>query len=96
MANMKDKMSLDQTEMLPPAKSIETLSLPDGRNLKDAVLALNGKPFQLRYSVPVNGRPRQTGITANNWDQLCTRIAPAMAVVKTYGGEVVPHELLLL
>ena len=90
MANVKDRMGIAQDERLPAVTAAEDMKLPDGRNLKEVVLAMNGKPFHFQFSVPINGKVRKSSVAANNWDHLCSRLGPMFAVTRVHGGDITP------
>lgn len=89
----KDKMGLADDALLPAAPDVLSLTLPNGKTVKDSVLALGGARFVATFELPINGETSRQKIRAGSLAELASRAAPIYAAAKLQKIELVPVEV---
>lgn len=93
IAHTKDVMGLDDADRLPAAPAVLELTLPNGKTVKDSVLALGGARFVASFELPINGETSRQNVRAGSLAELASRVAPIYAAAKRQELELVPVEV---
>lgn len=93
IVHTKNKMGLGENEPLPAAPDVLNLELPDGKTVKDAVLALGGARFVATFELPINGETSRQKVRAGSLSELASRVAPIYAAARMQQLALVPVEV---
>lgn len=91
--HFKNIMGLSEEQLLPAVPEVLTLTLPSGKSVRDAVLALGGARFVVTFEVPMNGKTVEQNIRANSLNELASRVAPIFAAAKLQGKSLAPKSV---
>lgn len=89
----KNVMGLDDSDRLPAATDVLSLTLPNGKSVKDSVLALGGARFVATFELPINGETSRQKVRAGSLAELASRAAPIYAAARMQKAELVPVEV---
>lgn len=86
--HVRNSMGLPADARLPDVPEVLEYRLPDGRTMREAILDLKGSIFVVEFTVPVNGEVSTQEVKATSINEIRSRMAPAYALAKTFGGQI--------
>jgi hypothetical protein len=91
--HVRNTMGLEDGARLPAAPDVLALTLPNGKTVKDSVLALGGARFVVLFDVPLRGETSRQKVRAGSLAELASRAAPIYAAARMQKTELVPVEV---